>query len=201
MPLVGGKNASLGEMISALKGSGIRIPDGFATTSAAYWRFLEANNLKEKIETRLMEMEKGKKTLDATGREIRRLFLRSEFPADVAQDIRAAYTELSKRYHKAEADVAVRSSATAEDLPSASFAGQQESFLNVTGEEELMEACRRCYASLFTDRAIAYRRDKGFKHMEIALSIGIQKMVRADLAGSGVMFSIDTETGFPMWLL
>ena len=197
VPLVGGKNASLGEMISSLRSSGIRIPDGFATTAAAYWKFLEANNLKEKIQARLADMEKGSKSLEATGREIRRLFLRSGFPDEVAEDIRAAYRELSKRYQKAEADVAVRSSATAEDLPSASFAGQQESFLNITGEEELLDACQRCYASLFTDRAIAYRRDKGFRHMDIALSIGIQKMVRADLAGSGVMFSIDTETGFP----
>ena len=197
VPLVGGKNASLGEMISTLKPSGIRIPDGFATTSNAYWRFIESNKLKEKIQTSLLQLEKQEKTLDEIGKEIRRLFLRSHFPEDVAQEIRNAYRELSRRYHKDEADVAVRSSATAEDLPSASFAGQQESFLNITGEEELLEACRKCYASLFTDRAISYRQNKGFNHMDVALSIGIQKMVRSDLAGSGVMFSIDTETGFP----
>ncbi len=197
VPVVGGKNASLGEMISNLKSGGIRIPDGFATTSEAYWKFVESNNLKEKMQSRLQELDKGQKSLAETGKEIRRLFLRSRFPDEIASEIRSAYCELGKRYHKAEADVAVRSSATAEDLPSASFAGQQESFLNVTGEEELLEACRRCYASLFTDRAISYRQDKGFDHMEVALSIGIQKMVRSDLAGSGVMFSIDTETGFP----
>jgi pyruvate, water dikinase len=197
VPLVGGKNASLGEMISILRPRGIRIPDGFATTSEAYWKFLEVNNLKEKIQSRLQELAKDEKSLDEAGKEIRRLFLRSHFPEEIAQDIRSAYCELGQRYRKSEADVAVRSSATAEDLPSASFAGQQESFLNVSGEEEVLEACRRCYASLFTDRAISYRQDKGFDHMEVALSIGIQKMVRSDKAGSGVMFSIDTETGFP----
>ncbi len=197
VPLVGGKNASLGEMVGTLKSSGIRIPDGFATTSDAYWKFLENNNLGEKIKSYLEELKSGNKSLDEVGKEIRRLFLRSHFPDEISRDIREAYCELSRRYHKKEADVAVRSSATAEDLPSASFAGQQESFLNVSGEEELMEACRRCYASLFTDRAISYREDKGFDHLKIALSIGIQKMVRSDLAGSGVMFSLDTETGFP----
>jgi pyruvate,water dikinase len=197
VPVVGGKNASLGEMVSSLRPDGILIPDGFATTSDAYWKFLEANNLKENIQSILQEMAGGKKALEETGKEIRRLFLRSRFPEEISRDIRQAYRELSRRYKKSEADVAVRSSATAEDLPSASFAGQQESFLNVTGEEELLDSCRRCYASLFTDRAISYRQDKGFKHMDVALSIGIQKMVRSDLAGSGVMFSIDTETGFP----
>ena len=197
VPLVGGKNASLGEMISTLRPDGIRIPDGFATTAEAYWNFLEANGLKERIRSEIEAMEKGLKSLEETGREIRRSFLGSDFPPLIAQSIILAYQELSRRYQKVEADVAVRSSATAEDLPTASFAGQQESFLNVTGPQELLEACRRCYASLFTDRAISYRQDKGFNHMEIALSIGIQKMVRSDLAGSGVMFSIDTETGFP----
>jgi pyruvate, water dikinase len=197
VPLVGGKNASLGEMVSTLKTKGIRIPDGFATTASAYWRFLETNHLKDKIQFILKEQENGTKSLEETGKEIRRLFLRSHFPEDIAQEIKQAYYELSRRYHQSEVDVAVRSSATAEDLPSASFAGQQESFLNISGEDELLEACRRCYASLFTDRAISYRQDKGFSHMEVALSIGIQKMVRSDKAGSGVMFSIDTETGFP----
>ena len=146
VPLVGGKNASLGEMVSTLKSGGIRIPDGFATTSNAYWRFLEANQLKEKIQFHLKELASGAKSLEETGKEIRRLFLRSNFPEEIAQEIRQAYVELGRRYHKSEVDVAVRSSATAEDLPSASFAGQQESFLNVTGEDELMDACRRCYA-------------------------------------------------------
>jgi pyruvate, water dikinase len=195
--LVGGKNASLGEMIAKLKPEGIRIPDGFATTAEAYWDFLKANKLEDKIRSYISEWEKDTKSLEETGRAIRRLFLRSDFPGAIAQEIRQAYRELSRRYHMDEADVAVRSSATAEDLPSASFAGQQESFLNITGEEELLESCRKCFASLFTDRAISYRKDKGFNHLEIALSIGIQKMVRSDKAGSGVMFSIDTETGFP----
>ncbi|MDD5701841.1 MAG: phosphoenolpyruvate synthase [Dehalococcoidales bacterium] len=195
--LVGGKNASLGEMFRSLRAEGIKIPDGFATTSDAYWRFMEANGLKEKVQSRLLEMESGRKSLVQAGKEVRRLILGAQFPEEIALDIREAYHELSRRYQKAEADVAVRSSATAEDLPTASFAGQQESFLNITGEGELLEACRKCYASLFTDRAIAYRQEKGFKHMEVALSIGIQKMVRSDLAGSGVMFTIDTETGFP----
>jgi len=197
VPIVGGKNASLGEMISSMKSEGIRIPDGFATTSEAYWKYVEANNLKSEIESRLKLMDQGKKTLDETGKEIRRLFLKSDFPEEIAVDIREAYRELGQRYNKDEVDVAVRSSATAEDLPSASFAGQQETFLNVSGEADLLDACRHCYASLFTDRAISYRADKGFAHMDVALSIGIQKMVRSDLSGSGVMFSIDTETGFP----
>jgi pyruvate,water dikinase len=197
VPLVGGKNASLGEMIGTLKSDGILLPDGFATTAVAYWKFLEVNNLKDKIRSHLHELANGEKSLAEAGKEIRRLFILSHFPEEIAQNIRESYRELGRRYHKAEADVAVRSSATAEDLPSASFAGQQESFLNITGEEELLEACRKCYASLFTDRAISYRQDKGFDHMDVALSIGIQKMVRSDKAGSGVMFSIDTETGFP----
>ena len=197
VPLVGGKNASLGEMFRSLRAEGIKIPDGFATTSDAYWRFMEANGLKEKVQSRLLEMESGRKSLVQAGKEVRRLILDAQFPEEISLEIREAYRELSRRYQKAEADVAVRSSATAEDLPTASFAGQQESFLNITGEGELLEACRKCYASLFTDRAIAYRQEKGFKHMEVALSIGIQKMVRSDLAGSGVMFTIDTETGFP----
>ena len=197
VPVVGGKNASLGEMFSLLTARGIRIPDGFATTADAYWLFLTENGLKDKIQSLMQELESGNKPLEETGKEIRRLFLRSHFPEEIAAEIRTAYTELSRRYGKAEADVAVRSSATAEDLPSASFAGQQETFLNISGEDELLEACRKCYASLFTDRAISYRQDKGFNHMEVALSIGVQKMVRSDKAGSGVMFSIDTETGFP----
>jgi len=195
--LVGGKNASLGEMIQALKPAGIRIPDGFATTSEAYWKFIEANKLRDKIKFLITDFENGSRPLSEIGKLIRRLFLRGVFPDEIAQEIREAYRELGRRYQTEDVDVAVRSSATAEDLPSASFAGQQESFLNVSGEEELLEACRRCYASLFTDRAISYRQDKGFNHLEIALSVGVQKMVRSDKACSGVMFSIDTETGFP----
>jgi len=194
--LVGGKNASLGEMIGTLKEKGIQVPDGFATTAEAYWKFLEANDLTAQIKSLLQELKNQKKPLDKVGKAIRSLFLHAEFPEAIAQDIREAYQELCRRYGAEEVDVAVRSSATAEDLPEASFAGQQETFLNVTGEAALMEACRRCYASLFTDRAITYRKEHGFDDLKVALSIGVQKMVRSDLAGAGVIFSIDTETGF-----
>jgi pyruvate, water dikinase len=195
--IVGGKNASLGEMIRALKDEGIRVPGGFATTAEAFHEFLEANGLTGTIRAALEDLQRGHKSLDQVGRAIRRLFERAHFPEAIAEAICQAYRELSQRYKMAEADVAVRSSATAEDLPEASFAGQQETFLNVTGEEELLEACRNCYASLFTDRAISYRQEKGFDHLDVALSVGVQKMVRADRASAGVMFSIDTETGFP----
>ena len=197
VPLVGGKNASLGEMIGALKEKGIRVPGGFATTSDAYREFLSANDLTEKIAGHLAAFGRGEKPLGLTGKTIRALFLRASFPAEIGGEIRRAYRDLCRRHEVEKADVAVRSSATAEDLPEASFAGQQESFLNVTGEEELLDSCRKCYASLFTDRAISYRREKGFDHMKVALSVGVQKMVRSDMAGAGVMFSIDTETGFP----
>ena len=195
--IVGGKNASLGEMICALRNEGIRVPDGFATTADAFHEFLEANGLMSHIRAALQDLQRGNKSLDQAGRAIRRLFERAHFPEAIGEAICQAYRELSRRYQMDEADVAVRSSATAEDLPEASFAGQQETFLNVTGEEELLEACRNCYASLFTDRAISYRQEKGFDHLDVALSVGVQKMVRADRAGAGVMFSIDTETGFP----
>ena len=196
VPLVGGKNASLGEMVRTLKDQGIPVPHGFATTATAYGEFLKANNLSGKIEALLKDWRQGAKSLEETGKAIRRLFLRSQYPQEIAAAISIAYHELGRRYNVSDVDVAVRSSATAEDLPDASFAGQQESFLNVTGDQELMEACRRCYASLFTDRAMVYRQEKGFDHLRVALSIGVQKMVRADKAGSGVMFTIDTETGF-----
>jgi len=195
--LVGGKNASLGEMIGALKDEGIQVPGGFATTADAYWAFMEANDLKEKIEQHVQHLEEGGTSLQEAGRAIRQLFKRASFPQEVAEAIQSAYQELAERSESDEVDVAVRSSATAEDLPEASFAGQQETFLNVTGEEELLEACRNCYASLFTDRAISYREEQGFDHMGVSLSVGVQKMVRSDKAGSGVMFTIDTETGFP----
>ncbi|MHB0876065.1 MAG: phosphoenolpyruvate synthase [Anaerolineae bacterium] len=195
--LVGGKNASLGEMITTLKGEGIRVPDGFATSAGAYWHFLQANDLTDQIRCQLDAFARGESTLNRTGRWIRSRFLRAHFPEDLAEPIRAAYHELSRRYGTEDVDVAVRSSATAEDLPDSSFAGQQETFLNVRGEDELLIACRRCLASLFTDRAIAYRQARGFDHMEVALSVGVQKMVRSDKAGAGVLFTIDTETGFP----
>lgn len=194
---VGGKNASLGEMVRTLAGKGVRVPDGFATTAAAYRTFVEANGLESGMRGHLKRYKVGHATLRATGEALRELFLSAEFPDEVAESIRISYRELSARSAQDDLAVAVRSSATAEDLPDASFAGQQETFLNITGERQLLDACRRCYASLFTDRAISYREVKGFDHLEVALSIGIQRMVRADLGGSGVMFSIDTETGFP----
>ena len=197
VPRVGGKNASLGEMVGTLRAEGVRVPDGFATTAFAYRQFITANGIANDMAERLTTMKNGTATLQQTGAAIRRLFLDSDFPPEISSAIRQAYSALSERIGTGEASVAVRSSATAEDLPQASFAGQQETFLNVRGERALIDACRRCYASLFTDRAISYRETQGFDHMEVALSIGVQHMVRSDLAGSGVMFSIDTETGFP----
>ena len=196
VPRVGGKNASLGEMVQALAAGGIRVPPGFATTADAYWNYVTANNLKERMTSFLAEWESGKATLAETGLAIRNIFLKGDWPAEIEVAIREAYRTLSKRAGVDEVEVAVRSSATAEDLPDASFAGQQETFLNIKGETALIDACRRCYASLFTDRAISYRKTKGFDHMKVALSIGVQQMVRSDIGGSGVMFSIDTETGF-----
>lgn len=194
--LVGGKNASLGEMVSSLAAAGINVPAGFATTAQAYWQFLDANNLRQTIEDLLGQLNARSLTLAQAGGHIRTAILGGKWPEDLASLIRSSYAELSKRSNRTDVDVAVRSSATAEDLPDASFAGQQESFLNIQGPEALLEACRKCYASLFTDRAISYRIAKGFDHMKVALSIGVQLMVRADRGSSGVMFSIDTETGF-----
>jgi pyruvate,water dikinase len=194
---VGGKNASLGEMVQALAPKGIRVPPGFATSSDAYWSYLDANGQRERIAGLLDQLAAGKASLAETGNAIRSLILKGEWPEATATAIAEAYRRLCERAGKADVDVAVRSSATAEDLPDASFAGQQETFLNIRGVDALLDACRRCYASLFTDRAISYRHAKGFDHMRVALSIGVQQMVRSDLGGSGVMFSIDTETGFP----
>lgn len=196
VPRVGGKNASLGEMVCHLAKQGVQIPPGFATTADAYWRFVTLNGLHETISEQLAGLNSGKTALAETGAAIRRAFLRGTWPQDLADSIVSSYQELCRRTGKADADVAVRSSATAEDLPDASFAGQQESFLNIRGANALLSACRRCYASLFTDRAISYRQAKGFDHLKVALSIGVQVMVRSDLGGAGVMFSIDTETGF-----
>ena len=194
--LVGGKNASLGEMIGTLEEEGVRVPNGFATTAEAYRRFLQHNDLESQIESHLADLEADRQSLEQTGKTIRHLFDRAQFPQEVDRSIRQAYRELSQNYDTEEVDIAARSSATAEDLPEASFAGQQETFLNVTGETEVLSACRKCYASLFTNRAISYRQEKGFDHLDVALSVGIQKMVRSDRASAGVMFSIDTETGF-----
>ncbi len=197
VPLVGGKNASLGEMFSNLSKKGVRIPDGFATTAEAYNYFFEANDLKKKIKKIIKGLDTHNvKDLMARGAEIRKTIMAAELPQDLQDQVAEAYRKLSKKHGEKNSDVAVRSSATAEDLPDASFAGQQETFLNVQGQEDLILAVKKCIASLFTDRAISYRVDKKFDHFSIALSVGVQKMVRADKGSSGVMFSIDTESGF-----
>ncbi len=195
---VGGKNASLGEMIANLKGEGIRVPDGFATTAAAYWRFIEANDLRRPIATEIGKLKADQSNLVKVGSAIRKLVLKADFPPAMKEAVLAAYRKMEG---KGPASVAVRSSATAEDLPEASFAGQLETYLNVQGEATLLEACRKCYASLFTDRAIAYRENNHFDHLQVALSVGIETMVRSDKGSSGVMFSLDTESGFPRLIL
>ncbi|MEI6031609.1 MAG: phosphoenolpyruvate synthase [Synechococcaceae cyanobacterium ELA739] len=188
---VGGKNASLGEMIRELAAEGVQVPGGFATTASAYRRFIAANNLGERLRVLLAGLDTNDlAALQQAGRACRHLLLQATLPEPLEAAILASYRQLGSPA------VAVRSSATAEDLPDASFAGQQETFLHIEGEAALLEACRRCYASLFTDRAISYRQLNGFDHLEVALSIGVQRMVRSDLASAGVMFSIDTETGF-----
>jgi len=196
VPLVGGKNASLGEMYRELTPRGVNVPNGFAITAEAYRHLLRAAGLEEKIRQTLAGLDTGNmEELRKRGSLIRGLILGASFPLDLEKEITAAYDTLKGRQlHPV--DVAVRSSATAEDLPDASFAGQQETYLNVQGHLELISACLRCFASLFTDRAISYRVDKSFDHFKVALSIGVQKMVRSDLAASGVIFTLDTETGF-----
>ena len=194
---VGGKNASLGEMIRTLHAKGVPVPSGFTITATAYFHFLKETHLDEFIRVTLKGLDtKNLKDLQKRGKLVRDAFMRTEFPKDLTSEIKRGYKELQKRYGK-NADVAVRSSATAEDLPGASFAGEQESYLGIRGEEELLKAARACMASLFTDRAISYRADRGFDHLKIALSAGVQKMVRSDKACSGVMFTLDTESGFP----
>jgi len=196
IPQVGGKNASLGEMIRELTAKGVRVPDGFAITAHAYRYLLESADVKGKIENILSDLDTHDlHGLGEKGSAIRSLICNIEFPEDLKNAILDAYETLCDEYGE-NTDVAVRSSATAEDLPDASFAGQQETYLNIRGADELIKACKKCFASLFTNRAISYREDKGFDHLSVALSIGIQKMVRSDLAASGVIFSIDTESGF-----
>lgn len=197
VPLVGGKNASLGEMIRELSGLGIRVPDGFSVTAEGYRAFLAENGLEAPIRALLEGLGRGD-VADMSGRarEIRNLILGGRFPEALEEEVRAAYRALSAEAGVPEAYVAVRSSATAEDLPNASFAGQQESYLMVHGEAELLSTLRRAFASLFTARAIGYREDMGFDHLQVALSVGVQHMVRSDLASSGVIFTLDTETGF-----
>lgn len=197
VPQVGGKNASLGEMYRKLTTKGVRVPNGFATTAYAYNYLLEQAGLKGKIQ----EILKGLNTHDVKdlmvrGDKVRKAIIATEFPEDFKKEIIEAYKKLSKEYGSTKIDVAVRSSATAEDLPDASFAGQQETYLNIRGEEYLLLAVKKCIASLFTNRAISYRVDKKFDHFSIALSVGVQKMIRSDVGSSGVMFSIDTESGF-----
>lgn len=194
--LVGGKNASLGEMIRQLTAQGVKVPTGFATTAYAYRHFVQAAGLEEKLRQIFSSLDvESMENLQAHGHEARSLILNTPFSAELQVAIATAYRQLCARYGD-DTDVAVRSSATAEDLPDASFAGQQETYLNVHGLDAVLDACHHCFASLFTDRAISYRVTKEFDHLAIALSVGIQKMVRSDLATSGVMFSIDTETGF-----
>jgi pyruvate,water dikinase len=195
--VVGGKNAALGEMIRALKKQGVRVPEGFATTAEAFRLFVRENKMDKKIHAEIQRLKKGTKSLASASKALRTLFLKGRFPKQVEDQIREAYRDLCQRDNKRAVDVAVRSSATAEDLPEASFAGQQETYLNISREDAVVDACRKCYASLFTDRAISYREEKGFDHLKVALSAGVQKMVRADKACAGVMFSIDTESGFP----
>ncbi|MFA5348969.1 MAG: phosphoenolpyruvate synthase [Candidatus Paceibacterota bacterium] len=198
VPLVGGKNASLGEMYQTLTKKGIRIPNGFAISADAYFYFLKKAKIFKEI-SRIIKEEFNPKSIDslqATGKKIRSLILNASMPKELEEEIIKYYNNLSKFYKLKNADVAVRSSATAEDLPTASFAGQQETYLNISGEKNLLISVKKCMASLFTDRAIAYREEKGFNHLKIGLSVGVQKMVRSDLGSSGVMFTLDTETGF-----
>ncbi len=217
IPSVGGKNASLGEMIRELASQGVNVPNGFATTAYAYRYFIESAGLEKKLRELFADLDvEDMPNLRQRGKQARSLILDTPFPPELEAAITSAYKKLCERYstdgdfcnqfgeeykeeckrYSNDVDVAVRSSATAEDLPDASFAGQQETYLNVYGEEGVLESCHKCFASIFTDRAISYRTIKNFDHFNVALSVGVQKMVRSDLACSGVMFSIDTETGF-----
>lgn len=194
---VGGKNASLGEMYARLVPLGVKVPDGFAVTAYAFQYFLKKNRLDKKIRSILKDFDRSDvKDLAHRGAEIRRLILEADMPDELAHEIREAYIKLSKKYKMRNVDTAVRSSATAEDLPSASFAGQQETYLNIRGANNLVEHCKKCFASLFTNRAIAYRVDQGFSHTKTYLSVGVQKMVRSDQGSAGVLFTLDTESGF-----
>jgi pyruvate, water dikinase len=196
IPLVGGKNASLGEMFRELAPHGIKVPNGFAVTAAAYRSLLESAGIMPEMRSLLAGIDKS--NLDdfaRRGHRLRELIYQAPLPDELVREVNDAYRQLCGQYGE-QTDVAVRSSATAEDLPTASFAGQQETYLNIRGTAQLIDACRRCFASLFTDRAISYRIDQGFDHFQVALSIGIMKMVRSDLASSGVIFTLDTETGF-----
>lgn len=197
IPSVGGKNASLGEMLQNLTALGVSIPDGFVIAVNAYYKFIEFNNLDTQIKDIVNAIDYDNiESLRRGGMQVRQLILNGRFPKEMSEEIIASYEKLSQQYDQEFTDVAVRSSATAEDLPDASFAGQQETFLNVRGPATLMDCVRNCFASLFTDRAISYRQSFGYDHFQVALSVCIQKMVRSDLGASGVAFSIDTESGF-----
>lgn len=196
VPVVGGKNASLGEMYRELSPQGVKTPNGFATTAASYWHMIKSAGILDKLQQTMVGLDKTNvDDLAVRGKKARALIVAAGIPDDFWAEIKTAYDMLCEEYGQ-NTHVAIRSSATAEDLPTASFAGQQETYLNVSGYEALKEACSKCFASLFTDRAISYRIDNGFDHFKVALSIGIMKMVRSDLATSGVMFTLDTETGF-----
>ncbi len=196
VPLVGGKNASLGEMVRGLAREGVRVPNGYAITAQAYRHMLDQAGAWAALHEALDGIVPADvSALARRGKRAREIVYGAGLPADLAAEIIAGYRELQEEYGEG-VSLAVRSSATAEDLPNASFAGQQDTYLNVRGEQSLLDACRRCFASLFTDRAIHYRIDQGFDHFQVALSIGVMKMVRSDLAASGVMFTLDTESGF-----
>jgi len=197
VPLVGGKNAALGEMYGNLKRVGVKVPDGFAVTAKAYRHFLKTAGIEKEVKRILTGLDTHDiRDLQRRGREVRQLILNSDLPEDLVREIKKSYNRLGKKYKRKNPDVAVRSSATAEDLPGASFAGQQETYLNVVGADDVIISVKKAIASLFTNRAISYRVDKGFSHFDAALSVGVQKMVRSDLSASGVAFTIDTETGF-----
>ena len=201
IPLVGGKNASLGEMYRVLSKKGINIPDGFALTTKAYWKFLEVNKIDKNLKEIFKKFDsKSIKSIQETGRKSRNLFLKAKLPEDLKREVIKTYKIFSKKYGK-NCDVAVRSSGVAEDAPTMSFAGQFETFLNVSGEENLLKAIKKCLASTFNDRVISYREEKKIPQLKFALSVGVQKMVRSDLAASGVIFTLDTETGFPNVIL
>ncbi|MBW7875720.1 MAG: pyruvate, water dikinase [Candidatus Cloacimonetes bacterium] len=202
VPLVGGKNASIGEMFQKLVPKGVKVPNGFAITSEAYWDLLDSCGIREEIQKLLHDVDvTDLDVLQVRARKIRELIFETPIPKDMRDEILEAYKKLSEEYGMEEADVAVRSSATAEDLPDASFAGQQDTYLSIQGAPKLIHHIKRCFASLFTDRAVSYRQSRGFDHFKVALSVGVQKMVRSDKACSGVMFSIDTETGFDKVIL
>ncbi len=202
VPLVGGKNASFGEMIQTLGPLGVTVPDGFALTADAYKALLDQGDVRERLREALAQLDPNDvDSLRLCGATCRRILVGAPMPDELLRELESAYLDLSRKSGEEATDVAVRSSATAEDLPTASFAGQQETYLNVHGIEALVEACRRCFASLFTDRAISYRAERGFEHEKVYLSIGVQKMIRSDLAGAGVIFTLDTESGFDQVVL